>query len=147
MLFVGNITIGQPVGKEFSVLFDTGSDGIWVGSSKSRGDMWKGRRVYDESAISSLSAPSQQFSIRYYTATVEGKIWSDVLQIGDYSLSEIRFGLAHLMRGPFTLEKGIDGIFGLQYESTQSWDPPNILKELAKKKYIDNRVFCIHICP
>ncbi|KAG5442656.1 Pepsin A [Clonorchis sinensis] len=161
MLFVGNISIGHPVAQEFSVLFDTGSDGIWVISSKSRGDVWEGRREYNEPGSTSFSVPSQQFSTRYCTATVEGKIWHDVLQvntylphsmqffpqIGGYSLPDIKFGLAESMSGPFKLEKGIDGIFGLQYESTQSWNPPNILKELAKEKHIDHRVFCFHICP
>ncbi|RUS26706.1 aspartic peptidase domain-containing protein, partial [Jimgerdemannia flammicorona] len=110
--FFGNISIGTPP-QFFTVLFDTGSDILWIPSKACENvSGCKGKLLFDASASSSFLLGHSPFSIKYGTGDGNFTDGYDTFNIGNITIRFQHFGAATYIADFFTNE-AMDGLMGL----------------------------------
>ncbi|THZ31242.1 acid protease [Aureobasidium pullulans] len=147
-----NITVGTP-GQLQSVLIDTGSSStIFLASDVPGCNETLCPQTFDLSASSSFDAVSPgALYAPFGGAAALGDFVTDVVQIGDLSISKVPLGLAHTFRSrlqPYT------GILGLGYSSREAINRtmshkvpkhPSFIEVLTKANAISSRLFSVHL--
>ncbi len=80
--YVGPVKLGTP-GREFKVIFDTGSSDLWVPSALCT--VCGGRRTkYDSDSSTSYVKDTRRFQITYMGGPVSGLMAEDTLEFGGF---------------------------------------------------------------
>ncbi|KAI0733577.1 acid protease [Fomitopsis betulina] len=122
------------------VLVDTGSAILWVGA----------QTAYEPGSYTEVI--NQTFSVGYGVGGVNGTAYRDRVTIGGATVQSQIIGDAEWLHG-FTLEKPIDGIFGLgpsgsnAGEVSGSTTTPTFVENLVSEGTIDEPVFGIYVGP
>ncbi|CAD7957345.1 unnamed protein product [Amoebophrya sp. A25] len=122
--YFGPVTIGTP-GKEFQVIFDTGSSNLWVpdASCKTCDTNEAAHNKYDNSTSSSYSYIGDQLiPLAYGTGSCEGYYAKESVTWGGVSVTEQGFLRVISSVDPFPTAP-FDGILGMGFENLAS--PPN----------------------
>jgi len=93
--YLGSIEVGTPAQKIDNVLFDTGSNDLWVYGKKSK-EYVSGVSYFDEKASSSFNYTAAPFTIKYVTGFASGDIVQDNLLLGEAIFPAERFGLVRI---------------------------------------------------
>jgi len=93
--YLGSIEVGTPAQKINSVLFDTGSNDLWIFGDKSK-EFVSGVTFFDEKASSSINYTSDPFTITYVTGFASGDVVQDDIHLGDGVFTAVRFGLVNI---------------------------------------------------
>eukprot|EP00301_Raphidiophrys_heterophryoidea_P000199 c10103_g1_i1.p1 GENE.c10103_g1_i1~~c10103_g1_i1.p1 ORF type:complete len:741 (+),score=228.85 c10103_g1_i1:1-2223(+) len=109
--FFGSLLIGKEQ-QSFEVVFDTGSDALWVYSDSCRSCIDAKKHVFKRDASPTYHFKDTPFSIKYGTGESHGTTGTDIMRLGDLEVNDQVFGQCDepddVMRGfPF------DGIVGL----------------------------------
>lgn len=112
--YSGPISIGTP-GKEFKVIFDTGSSNLWVPSFHCKSFACSLHSRYNSKKSSTYKKQGDRFRIEYGSGPVEG-FWSiDNLTWAGKEIDGVQFGEADVMKGAIWIAATFDGICGLGY--------------------------------
>lgn len=106
--YYGSILIGEPP-QRFEVLFDTGSEDLWIPSIDCQVDECSWRSQYDPDYSETFkSVDGETFRIRYLKGDVSGRIGKDIVQIGHATVRNQIFGFADQIstKVPFCLIEG-----------------------------------------
>jgi saccharopepsin len=92
--YYGAILIGDPP-QRFDVLFDTGSEDLWIPSIDCKDDECSWRSQYDPDYSETFkSVNGETFRIRYLKGDVSGRIGKDIVHIGHVTVRNQIFGFA-----------------------------------------------------
>ncbi|CAD5231111.1 unnamed protein product [Bursaphelenchus okinawaensis] len=144
----GRMTLGTPP-QEFNVVFDTGSDILWVPQQgcQSSGPLVKkcpSTDVYNPSASSTAENTGDTFFIEYGTGSARGLYYKDIFAFGSKSGSQLQmknkvtFGAGQQMR--FTDE----GILGLSFPAPGE-KGTNIFDAAVKEGLMDKPIFTVYM--
>lgn len=112
--YSGPISIGTP-GKEFKVIFDTGSSNLWVPSFRCKSFACSLHNRYNSKKSSTYTKQGEKFRIEYGSGPVEG-FWSiDNINWAGNEITGVQFGEATVMKGAIWIAATFDGICGLGY--------------------------------
>ncbi|KAF7192430.1 putative aspartic-type endopeptidase OPSB, partial [Pseudocercospora fuligena] len=156
-----DVEIGTPP-QPFKVLLHTGSDILWVPSSNSsacEADICAGGQLKANASKSFAAAKnSRPFNVTYGDGSQElGIFASDVVALGDVTLSNYTFGLANKVQvSPGTPNGPQYGIMGINYDSatfncTSPNDPttctliPTVVDRMCESGVIDSRSYSIYL--
>ncbi|KAG5442663.1 saccharopepsin [Clonorchis sinensis] len=79
-VLVAQIGLGTPA-QHFNVIFDTGSEIVWVPSRRCSGWFFSKCKKYNKRASSTYKKTAGEFEVNYLGGYVEGKIAEDTLRI------------------------------------------------------------------
>eukprot|EP00300_Choanocystis_sp_HF-7_P038043 c5455_g1_i1.p1 GENE.c5455_g1_i1~~c5455_g1_i1.p1 ORF type:complete len:632 (+),score=155.32 c5455_g1_i1:43-1896(+) len=136
--FFGPLKIGDNQ-QEFNMVFDTGSDALWVYSDKCEACKVAKKHVFNRGASHSYHRLNPDFTMRYGTGETHGTTGTDRVTFADLEVQSQAFGQCdqpdEVMRNfPF------DGIVGL---SRPMYMDPNglspIIDTIKKEKLLNNR--------
>ncbi|CAD5234009.1 unnamed protein product [Bursaphelenchus xylophilus] len=145
----GIMSLGTPPQK-FNVVFDTGSDILWVPHKgcKSQGPVVKncksGENVYDEKASTTSEPTGKQFAIEYGTGTAQGKYFKDVLAFGDPSGPQLKFKNKVLFGAGTQMTFSDEGILGLAFPVRGAEDT-SIFLQAMKEGILDKPIFTTYM--
>lgn len=127
--YYGQISIGSPA-QQFQVIFDTGSSNLWVPSKDCSSCNHK---KYDHDLSRSYRKNGSEFKITYGSGSLSGYLSQDVLNLGDFLITDQVFAEATDLPGLAFSQGKFDGILGLGWPSisVDGVVPPiqNLLKQ------------------
>jgi hypothetical protein len=138
--YIGPVTIG---GETFQVIYDTGSNLLWVPSPSCQAQC-AGRAKY--------TGPSQDlneaFSLSYGSGTVKGEYVLAAVTLADASLPSFKMGLANSVGFPGFSSSEYDGLLGLAWPGlSRDSDVPSLVPSLYEAKQIDQNLFSMYLTP
>ena len=138
--YIGPVEVN---GQTFQVIYDTGSNLLWVPSSDC-GSTCSGRSEY-----SGRSADTgQNFNVRYGSGDVTGDLVHAPVTLADASLSSFKMGLANDVQFQDFQSSEFDGILGLAWPSlSASEDVPSLVPSLYGAGQIPQNLFTIYLAP
>ncbi|OAA69733.1 penicillopepsin [Cordyceps fumosorosea ARSEF 2679] len=128
---------GQPV----TLDFDTGSSDLWVFNSLLPASDQQGRTIYDPRQSQSFELmQGSEFQIKYGDGSgADGRVGSDVVEIGGAAVPRQAIELATNVSGQFLQDTNNDGLLGLAFGSINTVQPQkqktffeNIMPSLAE---------------
>lgn len=134
--FYGPMTVGTP-GKEFNVIFDTGSSNLWVPSKSCTNCGLKPK--YDSSQSSTYVKNGSVFNIQYGSGPVAGFVSQDTATVGDVAVKDQLFAEITDVSGlglGFTIGK-FAGIMGLAFPSIAVNGIPPVFTNMVDQKLLD----------
>lgn len=148
VMYTGKVTVG---GKEFSVVFDTGSADIWLFSSHAREEL---KNVYtsyynsSESDTYDSSIENDRFAIQYGLGQVKGFLARENVCMGEnYCVKSQTFAQVTDWSENFNNpDEPLDGIVGLAFsEASHNNRGQNFLDSLKDQGKISERVFSFYL--
>ncbi|CAD5229867.1 unnamed protein product [Bursaphelenchus okinawaensis] len=145
----GIMTLGTPPQK-FNVVFDTGSDILWVPEKgcQSQGPLVQNcksnQNVYDPKASSTSEATNREFEIEYGTGSAEGKYIKDVFAFGDPSGQQLKLKEKVLFGSGTRLTFSDEGILGLAYP-LRGQEENSVFYQAFKEGLMDSPVFTTYM--
>ncbi|KAL7067338.1 eukaryotic aspartyl protease family protein [Cryptosporidium serpentis] len=110
--YYSSIKVG-PLGQKFKIIFDTGSDFLWIPSKECTSDACLNHERFDSHNSSTFISKKKHIIIRYNSGSVIVEIGQDKLMIDDFNFGIQDLGIAKdIPWNPFG-SLYIDGIFGL----------------------------------
>ncbi|XP_054263004.1 lysosomal aspartic protease-like [Macrosteles quadrilineatus] len=145
LFYYGPISIGTPP-QEFQVIYDTGSDYLWVPSSQCSAlnlPCWQSKQ-YDSQRSSTHARVGERFFLPYVTGSCSGFTSRDTITVGGALVRYQLFGEATEQPGPVFVGMQFDGILGLGLPHT---GPPgySLVQNLADQGLVAHNVFCIYL--
>ncbi|KAL0968134.1 hypothetical protein UPYG_G00262810 [Umbra pygmaea] len=142
--FYGEISLGSPPQK-FRVVFDTGSNHLWVPSYKCSINeaTCSVHRKYNESKSSTYIKNGSKFSIYYGVGNVAGYFSQDTCTIGSLSIKDQVFGEAVKINGANFVAARFDGVLGMSYPTNVGTTP--VFDNIMKKKLLANNIFSFYL--
>ncbi|XP_036824474.1 LOW QUALITY PROTEIN: cathepsin D [Oncorhynchus mykiss] len=142
--FYGEISLGTPP-QMVRVTFDTGSNNLWVPSSKcSVADITcLIHRKYNDTKSSTYVKGGRKFSIHYGLGSVTGYLSQDTCTIGSVSVKDQVFGEAVKIYGANFVGAKFDGVLGMSYPTDDAMSP--VFDNIMKKKLLAENVFSFYL--
>jgi len=141
--FYGEITIGTPPQK-LNVIFDTGSDTLWVASLNPNSKKKSGTHLsFDPKLSSTLRPASGAFEIEYGKGSANGKYYEDTVGIGNLKLEGFKFGAA-FQYADFSSLTELSGVAGLPYIPDEETST-NIVQYMYEHGLIPEESFSIYL--
>ncbi|XP_064846001.1 cathepsin D-like [Oncorhynchus masou masou] len=142
--FYGEISLGTPP-QMFRVTFDTGSNNLWVPSSKcSVADITcLIHRKYNDTNSSTYVKGGRNFSIHYGLGSVTGYLSQDMCTIGNVSVKDQVFGEAVKINGANFVGAKFDGVLGMSYPTDDAMSP--VFDNIMKEKLLAQNVFSFYL--
>ena len=104
--------------QKFHVIFDTGSDKLWVPSSECHSGVCKSHHQFDIGNSESFQDDGGRVTLSYGTGTVDAKTGKDTVVIGHVAIPEYPIAVSvRETERPFSSLDSIDGIFGISQNS------------------------------
>mmetsp|Transcript_24717 Transcript_24717/g.38218 ORF Transcript_24717/g.38218 Transcript_24717/m.38218 type:complete len:411 (+) Transcript_24717:50-1282(+) len=147
--YYGTVKIGTP-GKEFRVIFDTGSSNLWVpvvGCSHCGIPIIAPKAKYDQSKSSTYENDGAAFDITYGSGSVSGEFVVDTVDVAGIMVEDQRLGAIKDAGGlgmGYTLGK-FDGILGLGFTSISIDGATTVLENAVKADLLDEPVFAFYL--
>ncbi|KAG2181000.1 hypothetical protein INT43_008582 [Umbelopsis isabellina] len=141
--YFGEITIGEPP-QTFKVVFDTGSSDLWVVSDDCTTEEYcQAHSRYASSGSSTFASSDEEFSIRYGTGAVSGRLGTDTVSVAGLTIPEQSFAIASTLSDNFAYSP-FDGILGLGFPSisTSGLQPP--FHNMMAGGLLDEPVFAMY---
>jgi hypothetical protein len=136
--YIGPITIGT---QEFQVIYDTGSNLLWV-PSQSCGSTCSPHKTFS----GQFSSANQPFSVQYGSGSVSGQLGSAPVSIADASLSSFKMGLANNVEFQGFESAEFDGILGLAWPGLSSEEnTQSLVPALHEAGQIPENLFSIYL--
>ncbi|KAG5453786.1 plasmepsin-2 [Clonorchis sinensis] len=142
--YYGVVGIGTP-SKDFRLLFDTGSTILWVHNKDARHDLRPFKNIFDSNKSSTFVDSTTAFRAKYATFAVYGFVSTDILKLGDRSLTGT-FGPANFFDGQPNQHSWNDGILGLGRRQVYSQFKTMFVDQLFEQGLISRRVFAFVFC-
>lgn len=150
--------IGTP-GKDYLLIFDTGSTDTWVGSKNCDAKVGcNGLKLYDPKESSTYAKSPYEFNAAYGSATANGSYFYDTFTVGDVTLQHQTLAYADQTTGTVAEQDKsqklrADGLLGASFRTTsamyndynKTYDP--VPMALYKKGLIPEPVFSVRIGP
>lgn len=140
--FYGEIAFGTPPQK-LNVIFDTGSDTLWVLSSDSSKKKISSHPALDLSTSKSWTPVEGTMNIEYGTGTVWGKFVEDNITIANLPLNNIVFGAASPY-SDFPVISDISGIAGLPFQTSED-SSTGLIEALYEQGLIPEESFSMYL--
>jgi len=137
--YIGPVIIG---GETFQVIYDTGSNLLWVPSTQC--EVQCANRAKFTGAYTDLN---ESFVLTYGSGTVKGEYVSAPVTLADASLDAFKMGLANSVTFPGFNTGEFDGLLGLAWPGLSRDDVPSLVPSLYKAKQIDENLFSIYLTP
>lgn len=138
LLYVGEISIGEPE-QTFQVIFDTGSDGLWVPSINCDSPHCVGRRLYNGRESVTHVADGNIHGIKYLTGEILGYLCNDQIQINGLKIRQLKFTEVFELTDSF-VQLQTDGVLGLG----TGFRPTDIIYQLSKQSSLSLPVFSFY---
>uniref|UniRef100_A0A673Z420 Cathepsin D n=1 Tax=Salmo trutta TaxID=8032 RepID=A0A673Z420_SALTR len=137
--FYGEISLGTPP-QMFRVTFDTGSNNLWVPSSKcSVADITcLIHRKYNDTKSSTYVKGGRKFSMHYGLGSVTGYLSQDTVSVKDQV-----FGEAVKIYGANFVGAKFDGVLGMSYPTDDAMSP--VFDNIMKEKLLAENVFSFYL--
>lgn len=111
--YIGTVFIGTP-GVNFTILFDTGSNILWVPITGCTGQC--GNKLFNPSSSTTYNAGTQPMSIQYGDgSTVNGTFGSDVVRFANTTIN-VSTGILWVTQDSQTDNMESNGLVGLGYD-------------------------------
>lgn len=153
LLYIANVTVGTP-GQALSLQIDTGSSDVWMSSSSASlcttaptADYCFGGTFNPQNSNTYTPISSPVFNISYVDGTGStGNFFTDVLTIGNISLTKQQMGLAT----DTTVGTGIMGVGFSNDESVCHTEPcttsyPSVIDQLVLQNKIATRAYSLYL--
>ena len=136
--YIGPVVIGT---QTFQVIYDTGSNMLWVPSSTC-GSTCASRTLY----TGSYTSANQQMDLTYGSGSVTGTMVYASVTFADETLSSFKIGLASNVGFPGFSSSEFDGILGLAWPSLNAdLNVPAIVPTMYSSNLIPNNLFTIYL--
>lgn len=156
LIWTGEITVGSPE-QSFTVLFDTGSEDLWLPSSLCSGPACERRHRFNPNASSTLveqpetgrkAGGRRSATVNYGgDASISGRVAMDVVSLaGGTTITNQSLILVDKMRGSL-LERTsniFDGILGLAYGGGDS-TRRTVFQEMMEQKLVEEQLFSVYM--
>ena len=143
--YIGTIGIGTPP-QWFNVIFDTGSSNLWVPSAScdSPGCLMHSRFDYTQS--STYSTNNTEFSVKYGTGGVIGRISQDIVTVSpSVHVNNQIFGEVDGEKGHAFLTGPFSGILGLCYPSLAAEGSTPLFDNIIDQKLLPHNEFSFYM--
>ncbi|KAI6179915.1 Eukaryotic aspartyl protease [Aphelenchoides besseyi] len=145
----GIISLGVPP-QPFKVVFDTGSDILWVPrrGCRSSGPMVKncrtGNELYDPNRSQTSEKTGKQFRIQYGTGDASGDYIRDTFAFGDPRGKQLKLKRKIVFGAGDRMSFGDDGILGLSFSRPGELGT-SIFQQAVKDGLMDNPIFTTYL--
>ncbi|KAJ6631006.1 aspartic peptidase domain-containing protein [Mycena sp. CBHHK59/15] len=136
--YLATIPIGTPT-RNFSVIIDSGSAVFWVGSNDcefDQGGSCGNHTFLSEKESSSFVNTGQSWHAAYGSGNATGDVVTDTVVIAGMTLSNLTFGVAHVLSSEFTKDPAVDGLMGLARSEITALKIPTPVEALKKRGLI-----------
>ncbi|TPX59456.1 hypothetical protein PhCBS80983_g02450 [Powellomyces hirtus] len=142
----GQLLVGTPPQK-FDILFDTGSQQLWLQSTTTKGGINAAGTLFDPSKSSTFKDTKRPASSIEYVdgTTVEGVLVQDVVSINNLTVPDLIFELATSIT---STTSDMDGIMGMSFSLPATAAAPNqptYFERLVSDKKVTSPVFSYYI--
>jgi len=142
--YYGPVSVGSP-GKQFQVIFDTGSSNLWIPSKSCKNCGFKPK--YDHSKSSTYVQNGSVFNIQYGSGPVAGFMSEDSVILGGQTVKSVLFAEITDVSGlglAFKIGK-FDGILGLAFPTISVNHVPVVFDMMIKQGLVDEPVFTFYL--
>jgi len=140
--YVGAVKVGTP-GQALMSIFDTGSGTFWVPSKDCKAAGCNERPPFDNRASSTFAEDpdGDEFSIKYGSGSVDGKVVIDDMLIGGIKLPEARIGVVTTEVGSAFENAAFSGLVGMAYPTLARAGMHPVFDQMIDKKLMKNNRF------
>jgi cathepsin D len=139
--YFGTVQVG---GQSFNIDFDTGSSDLWVPVVGCKSKGCANKNLFDPKKSKSFKSQGKNFSIRYGSGAVSGKLATETVSLGGLTATGQFFGVADTVSDDFANGK-IDGLMGMAYSSINTAHQDTVFDSLIKQKAVSKPVFAFHL--
>jgi gastricsin len=136
--YIGPVEIG---GQTFQVIYDTGSNLLWVPST-SCGSKCSPHPLY----TGSYTSLNENFSVKYGSGSASGSYVTAPVTLADASLSSFKLGLASTVSFAGYSSSAYDGLLGLAWPGLGD-GVPSLVPALYQAGQIPANLFTIYLTP
>jgi len=143
--YYGPVSVGTP-GKEFQVIFDTGSSNLWI-PSKQCTNCGLFKPKYDHSKSKTYVKNGTNFHIEYGSGPVDGFMSEDSVTLGDKTIKSALFAEITDVSGlglAFKIGK-FDGILGLAFGTISVNGVPVMFQLMIDQGLVEEPVFTFYL--
>ncbi|CAG9315431.1 unnamed protein product [Blepharisma stoltei] len=136
----GEIKVG---GQTIKVMFDTGSNHLWVASKYCTSRGCKKHKTYDPDKSDTIKELNMSFEVEYGSGIIQGDLIKENIEIGDLMIENLNIGLVNSEIGNIFEFLPFAGIVGLGIPQDSEW--PNILKTIKDKGILSENILSISL--
>ncbi|XP_058161356.1 pepsin F-like [Dasypus novemcinctus] len=144
LVFVVTIGIGTPP-QELDVLFDTGSNHLWVTSVFCNTSACANSNAFDPDLSSTYQYSHQLTYHEYLCGNVQAVVGHDVVQVSGLVIPSQSMGLSIRELGKYLEHAEFDGILGLSFPELGEPQGPTILQNLRAQGVLPKNLFAIYL--
>eukprot|EP00587_Corethron_hystrix_P000793 CAMPEP_0113309584 /NCGR_PEP_ID=MMETSP0010_2-20120614/7569_1 /TAXON_ID=216773 ORGANISM="Corethron hystrix, Strain 308" /NCGR_SAMPLE_ID=MMETSP0010_2 /ASSEMBLY_ACC=CAM_ASM_000155 /LENGTH=554 /DNA_ID=CAMNT_0000164865 /DNA_START=258 /DNA_END=1925 /DNA_ORIENTATION=+ /assembly_acc=CAM_ASM_000155 len=147
--YYGLVSIGKP-GKDFKVVFDTGSSNLWVpqkGCTHCGIPIIGKKEKYDPKESSTNEEDGAKFDITYGSGSVSGTFALETIDLGGLEVKGQRFGMISDAGGlgvGYTMAK-FDGILGLGFTSISIDGATTVFENAIDQSVVPEPIFAFYL--
>ncbi|KZP11615.1 acid protease [Athelia psychrophila] len=139
ILYYGPIKIGTPP-QTLTVDVDTGSADLWVPVKCAQCE----NRLFESRSSSTYHNSGARFKVAYGQGQVSGTLASDVVAIGELTISSQYFGAISQESDDFN-DSPNDGLIGMAFGTIAQSKKPTFFENLIEQKKVAAPLFSIHL--
>ncbi|KNZ77400.1 Cathepsin D [Termitomyces sp. J132] len=140
--FFGSLAIGTPP-TAYDVILDTGSSDLWVADANCIINC-QGIATFDPNTSSTFRPVGSNFNISYGSGQASGRLGSDIVQMGGFSVSNQTFAICdNISQG--LLSNPVSGLLGLAFQTIAASGAVPFWQTLAASGAWDSPLMAFHL--
>lgn len=141
--YIATVQFGTPP-RDFSILMDSGSADLWVGSEDCQSENGGGcgnHQFLGPQSSTSFKSSTKQFTVQYGTGAVSGQIVQDLVTVAGLQLGPHIFGTASQETADFSDNSvSFDGLMGLAQSTLSEQQTLTPVEAMAKQGLIQEAI-------